>query len=144
MHKVVSQTLTLARAATKSGHKLHGVVQPPSKWAAEAGFQGSSASPLRQHFARQSSNGCGRRSRYPAVDAQGMVNLILYGTQFVEADNQAKQSAAAKRTRTTLDKARSASRQGARQAKAGTKAPVKAAKAKAPAKRQVKKEKTTA
>lgn len=130
MHKVPSQVRALATAALKSGHALHGVVQPPSKWATAAGYEGSSASPLRQHIARQSGNGCGRTARYGAVDAQGMVNLIDFGVQFVEADTPAKQTAAAKKTATLLSKAKSAGRQGAKQAKTTAKRQVKSGKAK--------------
>ena len=125
MHQAVKATLDLARAATKSGHKLNGVVQPPSKWADAAGFSGSSASAVRQHIARQSGNGCGRKGRYPAVDAQGMVNLILYGVQYSEADTKPKAEVAAKRTRTLLSKARGASAKSATTAKTTRKRQVK-------------------
>lgn len=127
MANVVSAVHTLATSALKSGHKLHGEVLSPAQWATEAGFPGSKASALRQHIARQSNNGCSRKGRYPKVNAQGMLNLLKYGTEFGAAPKgSTKQSAAAKRTASMLAKAR-AGQSGAKQSSrtASRKSPTK-------------------
>lgn len=87
---VVAAVRSLATAAQAKGHKLNGAVLTPAQWGAEAGFPGSASSPLRKHIARQSSNGCGRNSRYGAQDAKGMIALIDLGEQYVKADTKAK------------------------------------------------------
>jgi hypothetical protein len=114
---VVSAVHQLATAALKSGHPLHGAVMPPSKWATEAGFPGSKASPLREHMARKSANGVGRSGRYAPQDARGMLDLLSEADRFLEAETKAKQDVARKRVRRALDKNRAAAARGGKQAK---------------------------
>jgi hypothetical protein len=87
-------------------------VQPPSKWASQAGFPGSAASPLRKFMARDSANGVGRQGRYPAVSAEGMLDLLDEAERFQVEKAEAKRQAIAKRIHTKLHPA----------AKAGAKA----------------------
>lgn len=121
-NKVVTAVQDLCAKALKTGHPLHGVVQTPAKWATDAGFQGSAASPLRQFMARNSSNGCGRNGRYGPQDAQGMLDLLTHADKFVKADTAAKQTVERKAIRTRLDKNRKAAKSGAKAAKTATKA----------------------
>lgn len=102
---------------TKAIKAKDSTVQPPSKWAEAAGFSGSAASPLRAHIARASDNGCGRNGRYPAVTAEGMLELIELGHQF-KASEGAKAEAVRKRIRTRVrPKEQAAAKRGTRQAK---------------------------
>lgn len=119
---VVSAVVQLATAALKSGHELHGVVQPPSKWATAAGFPGSKASPLREHMARKSANGVGRTGRYGPQDAKGMLDLLAEADAFVAAETKAQAETKRRTIRKQLDKNKSAAKRGARQAKTASKA----------------------
>lgn len=124
---VVSAVRLLATQALKSGHALNGVVQPPSKWASAAGFNGSAAGPLRQHMARDSGNGCGRQSRYPAVNAEGMIELLDLADRYHAEKAEAKRSALAKRINGKLRPTQTRQAKGrARKAATPAKAPRKA------------------
>jgi hypothetical protein len=120
--QVVAAVTAHVTKAVKSGDTT---VQPPSKWAAAAGFNGSEASPLRRLIARVSDNGCGRTGRYRAVSAEEMLELIQMGEAFTKADD-GKKAAQAKRIHSKLYPAK---RTGAKQAK--TTARRKSAKSKA-------------
>lgn len=134
----VADVRKLATAALKSGHPQHGVTQPPSKWASIAGYNGSAASPLRKHMARDSGNGCGRSKRYPAVNAEGMIQLLDMADAYHAEKEQRKRDALARSIGTKL---RPAAAKGARSAKVQakvatrkTRAAKKATPVKAPAK----------
>lgn len=133
----VADVRKLATAALKSGHPQHGVTQPPSKWASVAGYNGSAASPLRQHMARSNGNGCGRQARYPAVNAEGMVGLLDLADRYQAEKAQAKRDAISKRIGTRL---RPATASGARAAKSQAKVATRKAGAakRAPAKAKAK------
>lgn len=90
-------------------------VQTPAKWAEQAGFRGSAASPLRKFMARDSANGCGRTGRYPAMGAEELLETLDLAETFAASKEEAKRSATAKRISTKL---RPAAVRGARVAKA--------------------------
>ena len=108
---VIAEVRRVCARAIKAGDTT---VQPPSKWAAAAGFQGSAASPLRAHMARNNGNGCGRNRRYPAVDAEGMLELLDLADKFEAEQEQRKAEAISRRIGTKL---RPAQGKGARSAK---------------------------
>jgi hypothetical protein len=88
-------------------------VQPPSKWATQAGFAGSAASPLRKFLGRDSGNGVGRTGRYPPVDAEGLLDLLDEAERYRVAEDT-KKAPIAKRIHTKLHPAAKA---GAKSAK---------------------------
>lgn len=108
---VVSAVRSTLVKAIKAGDTT---VQPPSKWATQAGFSGSAASPLRAHMARVSGNGCGRQARYPAVSAEELMALLDLADAFVAAEGN-KREATAKRIHNKLYPA---AKSGGRAAKA--------------------------
>lgn len=109
---VVAEVRKLATAALKKNHKLSGAELAPSKWAAEAGFQGSAASPLREHMARVSGNGCGRQGRYPKMTAEALLETLDLADTYKDSEG-AKAQAVAKRIRA---KVRPAAQAGAKKA----------------------------
>lgn len=108
---VVSAVRTELAKAIKSGDK---VIITPAEWAKRAGFSGSAASPLRKHMARDNGNGCGRQSRYPAMDASTLSMILDEADAFITEDAQAKRDRHAAKIRTKL---RPAAQKGARTAK---------------------------
>lgn len=119
---VVSAVRAECAKAIKQGDTT---VQPPSKWATQAGFAGSAASPLRKFMARDSANGVGRTGRYPAVDAAGMLDLLDEAERYQVEKAEPKKAAIAKRIHTKLHPAAKA---GAKSAKTqGKVAPKRAA-----------------
>lgn len=110
---VVAEVQAHCVAAVKSKSTT---VQAPSKWATEAGFQGSAAGPLREHIARASDNGCGRDKRYPKVDAEGMLELIELGYAYKAAEDN-KKAALAKRIGVRVRPAQAGAKQAKGQAK---------------------------
>lgn len=57
-------------------HAKSSTVQTPAKWATDAGFQGSEASPLRAFMARSNGNGVGRTGRYARMTATELLEVL--------------------------------------------------------------------
>lgn len=122
----VADVRKLATAALKSGHKFHGAVLKPSQWAKEAGYSGSDASPLRKHMARDSGNGCGRQSRYPAMTAEVLLETLDLADNYVAEKAEAKRDALAKRIGARVRPAKAGAVQAKGQAKQSAKSGRKA------------------
>ena len=90
-------------------------IQTPAKWAADAGFTGSAASPLRKHMARDSGNGCGRQGRYPAMSAEELLEVLDLADAFAAEQDAKKRTVKQRAIRSHL---RPAAKKGGRQAKA--------------------------